>query len=42
MGVKSPLRTSCNGRREEYSLVITRVELGATGIGAAGGAGDVT
>ena len=42
MGPKSPLGTSCTGRREEYSLVITRVGLGATGVGAAAGAGDVT
>ena len=42
MGCKSPLGTSCNGRREEYSLEITGVALGATRMGAAAGAGGVT
>ena len=42
MGPNSPLGTSCSGRREEYSLEITGVALGATRMGAAAGAGGVT
>ena len=42
MGPKSPLGTSCNGRREGYSLEITGVGLGAAGVGAAAGARGAT
>jgi len=39
---KSPLGASCNGRRGGYSLEITSVGLGATGVGAAAGAQGIT
>ena len=42
MDSKSPLGTSCNGRREGYSLEITGVGLGAAGVGAVAGARGAT
>ena len=42
MAPESPLGASCNGTRGGYSLEITSVGLGATGVGAAAGAQGIT
>ena len=42
MAPKSPLGASTNGRREGYSLEITSLGLGDTGVGAAAGAQGIT